>query len=186
MAKLSVIIPVYNAEKYLEQCLDSVINQTLLDLEIICVDDGSSDKSLDILKKYARVDNRIKIIEQVNGGAGKARNEALKIAEGEFIHFLDSDDWLNINNAYARMISVLEKNKDASFLMFEYQKYDNLKDTFSLFEFSTGLLSEKILKFTSDYGVLLKLPVVPWNKLYRKSFLDKFNLSFDELVCAKK
>lgn len=92
MPKVSVIIPVYNVEAYLRQCLDSVLNQTLRDIEIICVDDGSTDSSPDILKEYSDKDSRIKVITRKNGGAGSARNAGLAIATGEWLSFLDADD----------------------------------------------------------------------------------------------
>lgn len=95
--KVSVIIPVFNVENYLEECLESVINQTLKDIEIICVDDGSTDSSLDILKRYAEKDSRIKIITQLNKGPGGARNAGLVIAKGKYIYFIDSDDIVEIN-----------------------------------------------------------------------------------------
>ena len=93
MAKVSVIIPVYNVEPYLKQCMDSVVGQTLKDIEIICVDDGSTDGSLDILKEYATEDSRIQIIEQKNAGAGAARNNGMRHATGKYLSFLDSDDF---------------------------------------------------------------------------------------------
>ena len=93
MVTLSVIVPVYNTEKYLRECLDSVINQTLKDIEIICINDGSTDRSLDILKEYALKDNRIKIIDKKNEGVAAARNDGIRIANGEFVCFMDSDDY---------------------------------------------------------------------------------------------
>ena len=96
MPQISVIIPVYNVEKYLRQCLDSVINQTFKDIEIICVDDCSTDTCLNILEEYAKKDNRFKIIRlNQNSKQGYARNRALEIAQAPFIMFLDSDDYLN-------------------------------------------------------------------------------------------
>lgn len=94
---VSVVIPVYNVEKFLAECLDSVVNQTLRDIEIICVDDESPDNSIYILQEYAAKDERIKIIRQKNQGLGGARNTGLKAAEGECITFLDSDDWLDLD-----------------------------------------------------------------------------------------
>ena len=85
MVKVSVIIPVYNVEPYLKQCMDSVVGQTLKDIEIICVDDGSTDGSLDILREYAAEDNRIQIIEQKNAGAGAARNNGMRHATGKYL-----------------------------------------------------------------------------------------------------
>lgn len=98
MPKVSVIIPVYNTEKYLEKCLDSVCNQTLSDIEIICVNDCSTDGSLDILKKYAQKDNRIKIIDfKKNKGAAIARNTGIDTASSEYIGFVDSDDYIDLD-----------------------------------------------------------------------------------------
>ena len=90
--KVSVIIPVYNVEEYLRECLDSIINQTLKDLEIICINDGSTDNSLEILKEYASKDNRIKIIDKKNEGVAQARNKGIKSAKGGFVCFVDPDD----------------------------------------------------------------------------------------------
>ena len=92
--KISVIIPVYNSEKYLNECINSIINQSLKEIEIICINDGSYDNSLNILNYYKKIDNRIIIINQKNKGVNSARNSGLKIAKGEFILFFDSDDQL--------------------------------------------------------------------------------------------
>ena len=97
MSKVSVIVPVYNTEKYLEKCLNSLINQTLHDIEVICVNDGSTDNSLNILNQYAQKDNRIKIINQENKMQGAARNAGTQIAAGEYIGFVDSDDWIDLD-----------------------------------------------------------------------------------------
>lgn len=98
MVKVSVIIPVYNTEKYLRKCLDSVCGQTLSDIEIICINDCSTDGSLQILQEYAANDNRIKLIDfEKNQGAATARNKGLDIAQGEYIGFVDSDDWIDLD-----------------------------------------------------------------------------------------
>ncbi len=96
MAKVSILVAVYNAEKYLAQCLNSLMNQTLEDIEIICIDDASTDDSLAILHTYAQQDKRIKIVEMPqNSGSAKARNAGLKVATGDFVAFVDSDDWVS-------------------------------------------------------------------------------------------
>ena len=95
MPKVSVIIPVYNVEKYLHECLDSLLNQTLKDIEIIAVDDGSTDSSLKILKDYAKKDKRLKVLTQENKGAGAARNLGMKHATGSYLSILDSDDYFD-------------------------------------------------------------------------------------------
>ena len=96
MVKVSVIVPVYNVDKYLEECLDSIVNQTLNDIEIICVNDGSTDGSLKILEDYASKDDRIKIITQENGGLSVARNTGIDVAKGEYLSFVDSDDFIGL------------------------------------------------------------------------------------------
>ena len=93
MPEISVIMPVYNVEKYLRECLDSLLAQTFTDFEAICVNDGSTDGSPAILEEYAAKDNRIKIIDQPNSGAAKSRNNGMTIACGKYWMFLDSDDW---------------------------------------------------------------------------------------------
>ena len=107
-AKITVIIPVYNVEIYLADCLDSVLQQTLNEIEIICINDGSSDNSLEILKEYARKDSRIIIISQENKGLGSARNRGLEVATGEYVAFLDSDDWVD-NNYYEKLYNTAKK-----------------------------------------------------------------------------
>jgi glycosyltransferase involved in cell wall biosynthesis len=97
LPKISIIIPVYNTEPYLRQCLDSAVNQTFKDIEIICINDGSNDGCLDILRQYRRMDKRIKIIDQENKGQGEARNAGLDVASGEYLCFIDSDDWLELS-----------------------------------------------------------------------------------------
>ena len=95
--KISVIIPVYNVEKYLRECLDSIVNQTFKDIEIICVDDGSTDKSLEILREYEQKDKRIIVISQPNKGVSTARNIGMQQATGKYMMFVDSDDYITQN-----------------------------------------------------------------------------------------
>lgn len=110
MKKISVIVPVYNVEKYLPECLDSIINQTLKDIEIICINDGSPDNSLEILKRYAANDARIKIIDKKNEGVGKARNDGIHAAEGEFVAFMDSDDYYPAENVLECLYNAAKEN----------------------------------------------------------------------------
>ena len=128
MVKVSVIIPVYNVEPYLKQCMDSVVGQTLKDIEIICVDDGSTDGSLDILREYAAEDNRIQIIEQKNAGAGAARNNGMRHATGKYLSFLDSDDFFEprmLEKAY----DLVEKDQ-ADFVAYKSDQYHTEKKQF--------------------------------------------------------
>ena len=94
MTLVSVIIPVYNVEKYMRRCIDSIINQTYTNLEIILVDDGASDRSGKICDEYAQMDHRIKVLHKENGGLASARNAGIQIATGEYISYVDSDDWV--------------------------------------------------------------------------------------------
>lgn len=109
MPKVSIIVPVYNAEKYLQKCVDSILSQTLTDLEVILVDDGSADSSPGICDGYAERDKRVKAIHQKNSGAAAARNHGMSIAQGKYIAFVDSDDWIDAD-MYKRMVDTAEAN----------------------------------------------------------------------------
>ena len=124
--KISVVIPVYNVEKYLSRCLDSVINNSYKNLEIICIDDESPDNSLNILKEYSKKDSRMRIISQKNGGLSSARNAGIKKSNGEYITFLDSDDWVH-PQYFEILFNEINKSKaDAVLCGFsQVKKYDN-------------------------------------------------------------
>lgn len=109
MPKLSVIVPVYNVEQYIHKCIDSILNQELQDFELVLIDDGSPDNSGKICDEYAEKDNRIKVIHQANGGVSKARNVGLDAASGEYISFIDPDDWID-KGMYAECISFMTDN----------------------------------------------------------------------------
>ena len=110
--KVSIIVPVYNVENYLIDCLDSLINQTLKEIEIILINDGSTDNSLKIINLYAQYDSRIKIIDQENKGPSSARNRGLDVSQGEFISFIDSDDWIDNDFIEKLYLSALNNNCD--------------------------------------------------------------------------
>ena len=109
---ISVIVPVYNAEKYLDKCVNSIINQKYTNLEIILVDDGSKDNSLDLCKKYAEKDNRIKVIHKENGGLSSARNVGLAVARGEYIMFCDPDDLYLPNSCKVMLNEIIKTHAD--------------------------------------------------------------------------
>lgn len=119
--KVSVIIPVYNTEKYLRECLDSVVNQTLQDIEIICVDDESTDRSLEILREYQAKDKRITVLKQEKSNAGAARNLGLSIATGEYLSFLDSDDYYDL--AMLEHMYACAKNRNADIVVCNIKVY---------------------------------------------------------------
>ena len=124
--KVSVIVPVYNVEKYLRECLNFLVNQTLKEIEIICINDGSEDSSLEILNEYASKDSRFVIINQENSGQSVARNKGLDIAKGEYIGFVDSDDWVDLNffeNLYSEAV---KNNSDIAAASIRKVIYDKL------------------------------------------------------------
>lgn len=179
--KVSVILPVYNVAPYLRQALDSVINQTLTDIEIICVDDGSTDESGKILDEYKEKDERIKVIHKKNAGTGAARNDGLKIATGECIGFVDPDDWI-LPNMYERLYSLI-KEKDLDIVMFTPDVFnDKTKkhEGFLYFQNSNfpDFLDNKI--FNKDDISPFSYPMCVWNKLYTKKLFDENNINFAE------
>lgn len=126
MKKLSIIVPVYNVEKYIDRCIKSLINQSLTDIEIILVDDQSPDSCPQICEEWTKNDSRIKVIHKKNGGLGYARNSGLKLATGEYVSFIDSDDCIN-NEAYAKAYEVAKKN-DLDICFFKSQRFFTEKD----------------------------------------------------------
>ncbi|MBQ6516479.1 glycosyltransferase family 2 protein [bacterium] len=184
MAKVSVIIPVYNTEKYLRQCLDSVTNQTLQDIEIICVNDGSTDRSQDILEEYAQKDSRILLINKENTNAGNSRNIGLEKARGEFVYFPDSDDWLELNAFEKLYKKATETNADI--IVFYNKLKDDSNNTIQPCPW-TGAFG-----LTQDFDVFNKTNfpeifynfcnIPAWSKLYRLSFIKQNNLAFQEIT----
>ena len=180
--KVSVIIPVYNVEKYLRQCLDSVVNQTLRDIEIICVDDGSTDTSLEILREYQSKDSRIMVLHQENINAGAARNHGLKYAHGKYLSFLDSDDFFELD--------MLEKaynaaeNNSLEIVVFRSDHYMQATKKFEAISWSIrkDLLPHKeIFSFREIEKNRLKCFVGwAWDKLFLHDFISKNNLQFQE------
>ena len=108
-AKVSVVVPIYKVEKYLDRCVQSIINQTYENLEIILVDDGSPDNCPDMCDEYAKADSRVTVVHKPNGGLPDARNAGLDVASGEFILFVDSDDWIE-SQTVAELIEIIEKH----------------------------------------------------------------------------
>lgn len=125
MSSISIVVPVYNTEKYLDKCISSILNQTFTDFELILVNDGSTDNSIDILKKYKNIDSRVVIIDKKNEGSIKARKEGIKKSQSEYITFVDSDDWLE-NNALERAYNELKKNNSDVVVFNMYKVIDKL------------------------------------------------------------
>lgn len=185
MTKISIIIPVYNVEKYLRECLDSILNQTFQDIEIICVDDGSTDKSLEILQEYKRKDDRFVILQQRHAGAGVARNHGIKLAEGKYIQFLDSDDYFDptlLEEMYTRA-----EKFGAEITVCSSRKVDDNKNVTESGNPNNPINLDKtpletvFNRQTFRDDIFCLLTPMPWNKLYLKSFLESNNLEFPSL-----
>lgn len=179
--KVSIILPVYNVAPYLRQSLDSIIAQTLSDIEIICVDDGSTDGSGKILDEYKEKDDRIKVIHKKNAGTGAARNDGLKIATGECIGFVDPDDWI-LPNMYERLYNILQ-DKELDIVMFTPDVFNDQTqkhEGFLYFQDSNfpKILDDKV--FNKDDISPFSYPMCVWNKLYRKKLFDENNIDFAE------
>ena len=183
MTKVSVIIPVYNAEKYLGKCLESLLSQTLQEMEIICVDDGSSDGSPEILKRFQERDGRVRILTQENQYAGAARNNGMKEAQGEYLLFLDADDFFE--NTLLEKVYNQGKKMEADIVLFGAKQYND----------KTGIVSPASWYFkrdalprenpfsgkTENTDVFALVTPAPWTKLFRREFVEKQGLSFQGL-----
>lgn len=184
MPKISVIVPVYNVEDYLGKCLESIISQTFSDIEIICVNDESQDSSGKILEEYAKKDSRIRIVNKKNGGLSSARNAGLDVANGEFISFIDSDDWIEPEMLEKLYKNITELNTDISICAVNLydeslKKFDNTKPYFSLSYFDKTF-DNKVFSYNDVKSFLTDVCVMAWNKLYRSSFLKGVNARFAE------
>ncbi|MCD8142272.1 MAG: glycosyltransferase [Clostridiales bacterium] len=184
--KLSVIIPVYNAARYLRQTLDSVLNQSLRDIEVICVDDGSTDESPVILQEYAKKDSRVQLLRQENLHAGVARNAGMAVAKGEYLHFLDADDYM-LDYALEAVYNKAVKY-DLDCLKFGAVAYDEVRQaTVELPSFTLDRLRpgdfHRLLTLDED-SPIYKVNVAPWNGIYRRSFLEEKGLQFNDLFCV--
>lgn len=182
MVAVSIIVPVYNTEEYLQKCLDSLTNQTLKNIEIICVNDGSTDNSLKILQDNAIKDDRIKIINQENKKQGAARNAGMQIATGEYIGFVDSDDYVDLN--YFERLYRNASSRESDIALATNVRIGKNK-------FKLRLNLQTVDKYTELQD---KLDVCqqwknecPTNKIYRKSYLDANNIQWPEgIYCEDK
>jgi glycosyltransferase, group 2 family len=170
--KISIIIPVYNVENYIERCIDSLISQSYINLEIILVDDGSTDKSGEICDRYAVVDNRIKVIHIKNSGRGEARNIGLSQANGQYIGFVDSDDWVE-KDLYKYMIENIEETKADISICAYYECLDDIKNKKMLYEKSFVCTGKEALHYTMSNVIgVYWLNIAIWNKLYKKAVVE--------------
>ncbi len=177
MAKVSVVIPIYNVEPYLKACLDSVVNQTLQDIEIICVNDGSTDNSLSIIKEYAGNDSRIKIIDKANSGYGDSMNQGIDMATGEYLGIVEPDDYV-VPEMFEELASVADReNADivkADFYRFVNDDDDNVVRTYIQLT-KLERYYNRLIDPTKEQEVF-KFVMNTWSGIYRMSFLNKFHI----------
>lgn len=178
---VSIIVPIYNVEPYLKKCIDSIINQTLKDIEIILVNDGSTDNCGQIIDEYAKKDKRIIAINKENGGQSSARNMGLDIAKGKYVGFVDSDDSID-SEMYGLLYNGIEESR-ADVCVCGRQAYSEDGELVNKIE-----IQDELIYFNNnvveDYIVdrlFYKHTVVVWNKLYKKEIIDKNNIRFEDV-----
>ena len=174
MKKVSIIVPIYNVELYLRKCLDSIINQSYSNLEIILIDDGSTDRSGEICDEYSKLDNRIIVIHNNNKGVSYSRNYGIRLSTGKYILFIDSDDTVDKNYVYYLLMGNKDDKYDIVYCgirdIFEYKKKCIIKDR---------LIKEKLLsgELKKDYYFLIDLLRVSVIKLYNADIIKKYDIS---------
>ena len=181
--KVSVVLPVFNAEPYLEQCLDSILAQTLWDFELICVDDGSSDNSLAILEHYSKSDPRVIVLHQDNSNAGVARNVGMEAASGEYLMFLDADDFFEPDLLLQLYESCIVCNADISICA-----ADRLNNITKQFEQASWLLNTSILPDCRPFSrincpdfLFQIVTPCPWTKMFKRSFIINRGIHFQSI-----
>ena len=179
--KVSVIVPIYNTQEFLGECLDSIIGQTYKNIEVICVDDGSTDSSPKIIDSYMKRDDRIIKIEKNHTNAGDSRNMGIDVAKGDYLLFLDSDDFVNCN-LVKKLVEHIDNN-ESDIVVYKYKLFDNVTKSLESEEFGyenidqsqVALLDikQKRFEFTN---------IAVWNKIYRAKFIQSNNIKFKSQV----
>ena len=183
--KVSIVIPIYNVERYLRQCLDSVVNQTLKDIEIICVDDGSTDSSPDIIKEYVDKDPRVKVITKPNSGYGNSMNRGFDMAEGEYIGIVESDDYAELN-MFERLYEIASKNdldviKSSFYFYYSVPKEKNEKmEIVSKVREGVTFCPSRDFKAPMEMVEFFNIKPSIWSAIYRKDFIREHNIRFLE------
>ena len=177
--KISIVIPVYKDEEYLEACLDSLLSQSLKDIEIICVNDGSPDRCAEILASYKDRDSRVIVITQENGGLSIARNSGLKEARGEYVYFLDSDDYLAEDDALSKMYEAAESD-GIDILSFNHR-------TIGLEEkvYQRPIALEEVMRGSEYLQKTGMWSVMVWLRLYKRSYLESINFAFVPKIASE-
>lgn len=176
--KISIIIPIFNVEDFLEKALDTIINQKYINLEIICVNDGSTDGSLKILREYEKRDPRIIILDQENQGVSAARNKGLASATGTYIYFFDSDDLLELNAMEICLEFMKENALDV--ILFEADTFSEGIPKEKFIPYQTNISSTKVLQIEEFFEHVLISHSPPWLYFFRREFLERYRLQFYE------
>lgn len=184
MVKVSVVIPIYNVESYLKESLESILNQTFNDFEVICVNDGSTDNSLNVLKSFSN-DSRVKIIDKENQGAGISRNIGLSHARGEYVYFFDADDYI-LEDTLEKLYNNAISNR-SDFVVFKSVRFDenHVNYNMPIFDLDEKFKDVDFNNFTFNHRDIKKhvmnTSFAPWTKFYKKEFLEKHNLQFPNI-----
>lgn len=182
---ISIIVPIYNVERYLERCLDSILSQTYTHLEVLLINDGSKDRSLEICEMYAKRDLRVKVINKVNEGVSVARNTGLEVATGKYIGFVDPDDWIE-SNMYEKLYECIRKT-DYPICLCNYYKDTKKRSSKKTFHFKEDSLSAEAVKdyiVTNMIGLEDLMPKYTyimgcvWRGLYERAFIEAHELRF--------
>lgn len=182
--KISIVVPIYNVENYLDKCISSIVNQTYGELEIILVDDGSKDNSSKICDEWKEKDSRIKVIHKENGGLSSARNAGLEVATGEYIMFEDSDDWL-VNDIVEKCVARIE-NDDSDMVIFGYRKVDEEGKDLGNFTFGNDTYSREELSEQLHKRILEMSFGYAWNKLYRLAVIKESQVVNDGTIIDRE
>lgn len=186
MYKVSVIVPIYNVERYLCQCVDSLLNQTLQDLEIILVDDGSPDHSPDICDEYTQKDKRVKVIHKTNGGLSDARNAGLKVAEGEYVAFIDSDDYVDLRMFQLLYEAATKRNLDVCYCdyCFDHEGITHpankqKEDLFIETQQDAVYFLLNMVGTEPTYSSDVRYLVSVWHGIYKTDIIREYNIHFE-------
>lgn len=179
---ISIIMPVYNVERYISKSIESVLNQTFKDFELLIVDDGSPDNSVNIAEEYAQKDDRIRIFKKDNGGLSDARNYGFKYAKGEYIYFMDSDDYIEDELLEKSINSIKCSNAEVVLFGYHIDFVDDKEMVYATRKIShkSGVFSKMNLAEINVNDDFLHMMGYAWNKIYNKKFLDENNVSFEK------
>lgn len=174
MVKISVIVPVYNVENYLNHCLNHIVNQSFQDMEIICINDGSTDNSPEILNEFAQMDSRIQIVNQKNQGLGAARNKGISFAKGDYVYFMDGDDYLELN-ALEELYD-LSKAHDLDFAIFKIRNFDDstnepINDEYYSMPYLKKRVGDEVFSYPDVEDMALKLAVNTYGNFFKREFI---------------